>query len=195
MKRGPIRYQLDGLVALLLFGMFAASVLVVLLTGADAYRRLTRRDEAAYDYRTCAQYVATRVRQADTAGSVAVTDFCGEPALVLSEPEDEGYATWVYFHDGWLMELYASITGSFAPEDGERMMEIGGLELSLESGLLTVTLEDTLGERTTLSLSLRSDPETVSRRDSSPAEHEDGSGLTYTDGGEGAASDKEGVAL
>lgn len=190
MKRGPIRYQLDGLVALLLFGMFAASVLVVLLTGADAYRRLTRRDEAAYDYRTCAQYVATRVRQADTAGSVAVTEFGSAAALVLSEPEDEGYATWVYCHDGWLMELYASVSGGFAPEDGERIAEIGGLELSLEDGLLTVTVENTSGERTSLTFSLRSDAQETSQ-----PQTEQSSGLSQTDDGEDSSSFEEGVAL
>lgn len=190
MKRGPIRYQLDGLVALLLFGMFAASVLVVLLTGADAYRRLTRRDEAAYDYRTCAQYVATRVRQADTAGNVAVTEFGSAAALVLSEPEDEGYATWVYCYNGWLMELYASVSGGFAPEDGERIAEIGGLELSLENGLLTVTVEDIQGEQTVLKFSLRSDAQ-----DTSQAQTEQPSGLSQTSGGEDSPSVEKGVAL
>ena len=64
MKKRLVKHHLDGLIALLLFGVFAVCVLVVLLTGADAYRRLTQRDEAAYDRRVCAQYMATRLRQA-----------------------------------------------------------------------------------------------------------------------------------
>lgn len=201
MKRGPIKHQLDGLVALLLFGVFAACALVVLLTGADAYRRLTQRDGAAYDRRTCAQYVATRVRQADTTGGVAVTDLGGVPALILLEPEDEGYATWVYCYDGWLMELYAAVSDGFAPEDGERIMEIGGLELWMEGSLLTVTLEDTLGEQTALTLSLRSDLGTALRRDkaaeASPAQSGQLqiSGSTQADGAEGSPSGEEGAAL
>ena len=47
MKRKPIQHQMDGLIALLLFGVFAVCVLAVLLTGADAYRRLTERDRRA----------------------------------------------------------------------------------------------------------------------------------------------------
>ena len=66
MKKRPIQHQLNGLMALLLFGVFAACVLAVLLTGANAYRRLTQRDQAAYLRRTCVQYLATRVRQADS---------------------------------------------------------------------------------------------------------------------------------
>ena len=49
MKKRPIRHQIDGLIALLLFGVFSVCILAVLLTGADAYRRLTDRDQAALD--------------------------------------------------------------------------------------------------------------------------------------------------
>lgn len=61
MREKRVKHHIDGLVALLLFGVFAACVLVVLLTGADAYRRLTERDQAAYERRTGVQYIATRV--------------------------------------------------------------------------------------------------------------------------------------
>ena len=63
MRRKPIQHHIDGLAALLLFGVFAVCVLAVLLTGADAYRRLTQRDQAAYDRRTCEQYLTTRDRK------------------------------------------------------------------------------------------------------------------------------------
>ena len=56
-----LRHRMDGLLALLLFALFAACVLAVLLTGARAYRRLTLRDQASYNTRTCVQYVATPV--------------------------------------------------------------------------------------------------------------------------------------
>ena len=69
-----------------------------------SYRRLTQRDQAAFDRRTCVQYLATRVRQGDAAGGVSVRPFGEGNALAL--PAGEGYVTWVYWHDGWLMELY-----------------------------------------------------------------------------------------
>ena len=68
MRRRGNQHQLGGLLMLLLFGVFAACVLILLLTGARAYRRLTQRDQAAFDRRTCVQYLATRVRQGDVAG-------------------------------------------------------------------------------------------------------------------------------
>jgi hypothetical protein len=63
MKKNAITHNLDGLAALLLFAVFAASVMAVLLTGAKAYRGVTRRDQEAYNARTAVQYVAQRVRQ------------------------------------------------------------------------------------------------------------------------------------
>ena len=142
--------------ALLLFGVFAACVLLVLLTGADAYRRLTERDQAAYDRRTCVQYVATRVRQADCAGGVSVSEFDGVPVLELHETiEGTDYVTLVYCYDGWLRELFAAADAGLDPEAGETVMEAQDLALSLEDGLLTVAVTDSRGMVNTLVLSLR----------------------------------------
>lgn len=154
MKQKPIKHHIDGLIALLLFGVFAACVLAVLLTGADAYRRLTQRDRAAYDRRTCVQYVATRVRQADALDGVTVEDFSGISCLTLRD--GDGYVTRVYCYDGYLMELYCDADVELDPEDGEQIIPAGGLDLSLEDGLLTVAATDAQGTRSTLLLSLRS---------------------------------------
>lgn len=153
MKRQTARYQMDGLIALLLFGVFAACVLMVLLSGAGAYRRLVERDSAAYNSRTCTQYIAARVRQADHEGGVTVEEFGDASALVLTE--GDGYLTRVYWRDGYLMELYASADAELAPEDGETLLAADSLELSMRDGLLTV--EISAGARTDrLCLCLRS---------------------------------------
>ena len=153
MKQKPIKHHIDGLIALLLFGVFAVCVLAVLLTGADAYRRLTLRDQAAYDRRTCVQYVATRVRQADAAGGVFLEEFGGTQCLTLGGGEE--YITRLYCYDGCLMELYCAADVEMDPADGEQVMPAQDLDLSLEDGLLTVTVTDPQGEENTLLLSLR----------------------------------------
>ena len=66
---------MDTLLALLLFGLFSVCVLAVLLTGADAYRRLTQRDRLAFDSRTCTQYVA---------GSGRATAWTASPWRILT---------------------------------------------------------------------------------------------------------------
>ena len=148
MKKRPIQHQLNGLMALLLFGVFAACVLAVLLTGANAYRRLTQRDQEAYLRRTCVQYLATRVRQADSRDRISVESFGGADALVLTET-DGSYTTRIYCYDGWLMELYAAA-------DADKVLELSSLRLTLEDGALTADTVDTAGASGTLRMTLRS---------------------------------------
>lgn len=154
MRRQKSQYHTQGLAALLLAGLFAACALAVLLTGAQAYSRLTQRDQAVAQRRTCAQYLATRVRQADQKDGVSVAAFGDTDALLLMEGED--YATRIYCYDGYLMELFAAKDDTLAPADGTRILPSGGLALSLEDGLLTAILTTTEGTTDTLRLSLRS---------------------------------------
>lgn len=154
MKKRVTEYHFDRLAVLLLFSVFAVCVTVVLLVGAEAYRRLLERDGAVHDRRTCMQYMATKVRQAEAPDLVAVEAFGGTDALVIAD--SAGCVTRVYYYDGHIMELYTAADALLEPEAGERVMDAGGLELSLLDGLLTVTTVDTEGNRSTLRLSLRS---------------------------------------
>ena len=143
MKKQPIKHQIDGLIALLLFGVFSVCILAVLLTGADAYRRLTERDRAAFDRRTTLQYIATRVRQSDRANGVRVDDFHGVDALILDD--GDGYVTRVYCHEGYIMALYAEESLDLGLEAGEAIMEAEPLAFSMEDGRLRVSSgEDSL---------------------------------------------------
>ena len=154
MRRKPIQHHIDALIALLLFGVFAACVLAVLLTGADAYRRLTQRDQAAYERRACTQYIATKVRQADGLDNLAVADIAGAQTLILGG--DAEYVTYIYCYDGWLRELYSWVEEPMFPESGQGLIQAEGLDLSLEDGLLTIRVTTAQGGEDTLMLSLRS---------------------------------------
>jgi len=157
MKRFKSKHYMDGLLILLLFGVFAVSILAVLLSGAGAYRRLTERDDCAYDRRTAAQYVVTRVRQADQAGGVSVRTFEGCPALILSEEiEGETYETRIYHYDGYIRELFVSAEGDFLPEDGEKVLPAGSLLVDEEEPGLQIRILTEDGRWQELRLSLRS---------------------------------------
>jgi uncharacterized MAPEG superfamily protein len=150
------RSDLGSLLALLLFAVFAVCVLSVLLTGANAYRRLTERDQVSYDDRTVVQYLATKVRQADRAGGVTVETFQGTDALVLSEELDGStYCTWLYCYNGYLRELFASADAELSPEDGEKILEAGGLQVESDGNTLRLKLQTDSGWRSMV-LALRS---------------------------------------
>lgn len=154
MKKSNPAGHMEPLAVLLLFVIFAACVLAVLLTGAGAYQRLAKRDQAAYEQSVCAQYMATRVRQSDCMGQVSVEQFGEASALRLQD--ENGYITRIYGCNGWLMELYASKEADLGPEDGERLMEIGSLDFSMQGNLLEVTLTGQDGAEENLYFSLRS---------------------------------------
>ena len=156
MKQQKTQQSISALAALLMFGVFAVGILSVLLGGADSYRRLTQRDRVSYDERTCAQYMATKLRQAPSPESVVLSSFGDGDALLISQQVGQAeYCTRVYCHDGYLIELFAASGGEFAPEDGERLLPAQGLSLRRAGGLLYVELTDGNGQEVSLVLSLR----------------------------------------
>ena len=156
MKRQNAGQSISGLAALMLLGVFAVGILSVLLSGADAYRRLTERDRLAYDSRTCIQYVATKVRQAPAPDAVVLSEFGESDCLRVSQwVEGTEYWTRVYCHDGWLMELFTVAEEGFAPEDGEKILQVDGFSLNREGTLLSVEIVDSNGSANSILLSLR----------------------------------------
>ena len=157
MRTRQNKRRADTLLVLMLFGVFAVCILSVLMTGADAYRRLSQRDQTGYDERTASQYLATRVRQADRLGGVDVDSFQGVDALILTEEiEGEVYETRVYCYDGYLRELFAAAGGDFYPEDGEKILAANGLTFSRDGRILTAELLDGAGQLRQITLYLRS---------------------------------------
>jgi hypothetical protein len=156
MKQKPIKHHMDGLLVLLLFGVFAACILSVLLTGASTYRKLTDRDQAVYDDRTAIQYIATKVRQADQAGAVSVETFQGVPTLVLTEDvAGEACRTRIYYFNGYLRELFSAADAEMSPEDGEAILEAKSLQVEDAGGRLELRLLTESGWRN-VTLALRS---------------------------------------
>lgn len=157
MKNKNYKLQIEGLLVLVLFGIFAICILAVLLTGAGAYRRLVERQQDAYAERTVPQYIATKVRQADTTNAVSVGSFGGVEALELKEVwGEEEYLTRIYCYDGFLRELFSESAGEFEPEDGECILEAEQVDFSLEGAVLQITVTTTDGEKTEMKLTLRS---------------------------------------
>ena len=144
----------------MVFAIFAVCVLLVLLTGADVYRKLVESQKQYYDRRTVQQYLSMRVHQADVAGAVRVDMFEDRSALIFSE-EIQGslYETCVYCHDGYVRELFTAAGGEFGLEDGEKVLAAKDLLFMLDGKILTIEifLED--GQEQHLTFLLRSGEE------------------------------------
>lgn len=140
MKKKAFKTHISGVVALLLFVVFAACVTIVLLTGAKAYRRITERDRLSANRRACMQYIATKVHQNDFSDSISIENFGGTDALVIN---GDDYITRIYCKDGSLTELYTTDGMELSPEDGEKILDIYSLKFKLDKNTLTVTAAET----------------------------------------------------
>jgi len=141
---------------LLVLTVFALCILMVLLTGAKGYEALVRRGGETYEYRTAAQYLATRVRQADTLDGISVEDFGGQSALVLrQEIGGERYLTRIYCYNGQLRELFTAEGGSFSPEDGEVLLALSSLSFEKTENSLSAHMTMADGRQQTLNWHLR----------------------------------------
>ena len=149
--------KIDALLVLVLLGTFAVCILFVLLTCADAYQRLARRDQLSYDRRTAQQYLTTRVHQADRMDGITIASFGDADALVLREQiNGEDYQTLVYCHDGYLRELFALAGSEFTPSDGEKVLQAQSLSLQWQDRLLLLDLTDPSGQTQRITIYPRS---------------------------------------
>lgn len=158
-------YIVDILFVLALFGVFAISALVVVTIGADVYKHTMNAMSDNYDSRTAIAYVSEKIRQTDSltqddASAVELSSLSGVPALALSNEENgELFYTWLYYHDGWLKELYtrkdANLGGDVLAA-GEDILQLSSLEYHMVSdNLLSVSMTLPDGKQHNLYLALR----------------------------------------
>lgn len=141
----------------MVFFLLAVCLMTVLLTGVRIYRNMVQQGQALFLSRTAAQYLTTRVHQADCTNQLSIEDFDGTQALVFRETiDDAAYKTLVYCHEGYLKELFCPEAGHFRPSDGEKIFALESLRVQLAPSLLQaqITLPD--GTCQEISLYLRS---------------------------------------
>ena len=145
------KHNMTSIAALMLFVIFAVSVLSVLLTGASAYRRFTQRGQAVYESQTLSQFIEAKVRQAPSRDAVSAGKFGDSDVVTLSEDIDgDIYVTRVYCYDGWLMELFSMEEDEVMPEDGEKLLPAQNMTASMDDGLLKVCITDQQGAEETM---------------------------------------------
>lgn len=139
---------------LLLFGLFAVCILVVLLSGTSVYDRLTRRDEAVFESRSAAQYLATRIHQAENAEAVSLRPGKDGSAMLCIRQNygEDRYETLLYCREGWLCELFEETGADIDASAGERILPVERLIGAYDNGLLTLSIFDENGEQQIVTL-------------------------------------------
>ena len=131
MKKAVRGRSIDTIFVLIVFGIFAFSVLMVLMLGASIYRNINDISQDGHYEHTALSYIWTKTKNFDEAGSVHVGDFNGVPALFIDELlGDTEFRTAVYHYDGWLMELFSEAELEFSPMDGVRIVMVDDLSFA-----------------------------------------------------------------
>jgi len=139
--------KVDTVFVLIIFSVFALSVLLVLTLGARIYKNMTNISGENQTERALLSYIWTKVKNGDKSESIHVGEFCGLTSLFFDE-EFSGtpYRTAIYQYDGWLYELFCETellsdqVSGFLPEDGVQVMEIDELLFeNLEYGMIKVS--------------------------------------------------------
>ena len=170
MRQMTEKHEIDGIFVLILFVLFAGSILMVLLLGASSYEKLVKRDQESYNARTGVQYVAAKLRHNDEAGCVQVGSFSERANKAADEiatlylrmgADGEYYYTKIYYYDGYIREVLCLEESELEPEAGQEILPAKGLVISEENALIQLTIIDEEEQEHQINLAIRSSQEVL----------------------------------
>ena len=155
MKRSSQRHSIENVFVLVLFAIFAMTIVAVLALGANQYKSLVERDNNAYNKRIITSYVSAQIRGYDRADAVKVGGFA-------SPDVDDEVNTLHLLEtiDGIrydLNELFAAEESEMKPEDGVAIMDAKDLHFEKKGSLIRITSKDSEGRENETTVSLRSE--------------------------------------
>ena len=147
-------YSVDTVFVLVLFCVFAATILFVLMSGANVYKETASIMHERYEERTCLSYISAKIKHYDSKDSVYLTDFNGTTALALDD-EINGvkYNTLIYFYNGHVKELFCEKGAKFGIESGTDIIKAKNLQFAKvdeKSGLIKVKCTGETGGSSTI---------------------------------------------
>lgn len=148
----------DVLLILGLLLVFVTSAFILVLIGADTYKKIAGDMESNFERRTPISYIASKIRKADRSGQVGIQYKEETDVLVIEEVlEGVAYETWIYEYKGSLYEIFTQKGTDIALVDGMDMIEIQGLKMErLRDNLLRFESIDKKGKSLEFIISLRS---------------------------------------
>lgn len=157
-KHTEHRHMIDILFVLSLFCVFAASSVLLILFGADIYKKTVHQMDSNYTSRTSIAYITEKIRQSDTADSIQITTQEGTQVLMLTNVINGiPYATSLYEYNGYLYELFARTDIELPLDAGQPVMELQQLSFSqISSNVLEIRFTDSTAEEQIIYVSMHS---------------------------------------
>lgn len=136
------QHMIDILFVLSLFCVFAVSSALLILFGADIYKKTVQQMENNYSTRTSIAYITEKIRQSDIEHAIKIISQDDTQILMLTNIiNNVPYATSLYEYDGYLYELFARTDLKLPLDAGQPIMELHSLSFSqIEPNILEITL-------------------------------------------------------
>ena len=149
------------LFVLTLFLLLSALSISVIIAGSTVYEKISDNMDNNYDRRVTFSYLATKIRQNDSAGTIYVKEKDGTNMIAIKDA-DPLFVTYIYYYDGYIRELYVEIedgkTVDFELDWGEEIIKAEGFafQFSDNEDQIEMSLTDKDGNEQSTKVFLRS---------------------------------------
>ncbi len=149
------KHNIDIMFLMILFLIFTFSAVSVLLLAVNSYKAVVVSNEKNSNTRAATAYIREKVRQHDKSGSIDISQIDGIEAIKMDE--GEGYYLYIYYLDGYLMELEAKDDAGVTADFGNQLIKINNLEFSWKNTqLIEVEVEEATGEKRVVDIGVKS---------------------------------------
>jgi hypothetical protein len=133
------------LLVLLLFVTFGFCVIMV---GARVYQSTVDQMEENYSSGTALAYTVQKLRQNNQVGTIEMTKIDEEDGILIhSQVKDVDYATYIYFCDGYLWELYTKASTVVHTGMGQKLVQVKDFTIEkVDRGLYQIEAVSTSDE-------------------------------------------------
>jgi hypothetical protein len=129
---------------------------VLILFGADIYKKTVSSMDSNYASRTSVAYITQKIRQSNQFDSIYIDNSQGYERLMMTQDiNGYTYATSLYEYDGFLYELFARTDIELPIDAGQQVIAIEGLKFELvNDSLLKIDYIDESEEAKTIYVNL-----------------------------------------
>lgn len=139
---------------LLIFCLFAVCSLFLVLIGANVYHGIVDKMDSNNETRATLSYVSNKVHAADSR-DVSVETLGGQQTLVIrSDFSGKKFKTYIYYHDGYLMEFFTGAENGFSAGSGDKITPVSSFSMEKNGNRLSFSVSGQNRRSLSLSLSL-----------------------------------------
>ena len=132
--RSDSHHVIDILFVLALLCVFAFSAMILIVLGANIYKVTVNHMNDNFDSRTSYAYIAQKIQQHDSDGSISAGTFDGRQSIILKDDiNNASYSTYLYESDGYLCELLARTGQKMNADAGTKIIPVRDFQIKTEN--------------------------------------------------------------